>query len=233
MLLGAMIEEVQDLTEDPEYWTASRVTTLINRGQRDIANFMGVSVTGYTVFESVDEQEQYQLPNDWVSPELISFTSDGASHEIRIVANPRQIMNLTEETRQTGTPTQAFIWAKADRPELWVYPLFDTDGIEVRLFYWRRPPDVSDDNDEPLVPRDWHTHLVDYAMNFINQQDGERGWNFVLFETWWEATKLGLQVSDTMQAAAHGNIRIGSYDNTLPVAGAGSSGYIPNSPDEW
>lgn len=220
MLRAALVSEAQDLIEDPDYWTAARLTTLFNRGQRDIANSLGVTVSGYFIFESVQGQRQYQLPQDWNAFDLIAYRTGGTTYEIRIKPNPRSIVSVVTDPTDEGMPELAFIWAKEDRRELWIYPTFDTGGINVEIFYWRRPPDIVADNDESLLPRDWHTFLVDYAVHWIEQQDNERGWNFALFENWWKGKKVEISASATMQSAAHDNIRFGDIDNTLPpIAG--------------
>jgi len=233
MLRHQLVSEAQDLIEDPDFWTAARLTTLFNRGQRDLANAMGVAVSGYFIFESVQSQKQYQLPADWVSFDLITYLSQGTQYEIRIEPTPRHIMGTVQDPALEGLPSRAFVWAKEDRPELWINPLFDTSGTNVELFYWRRPPDMVADNDEPLIPRDWHTHLVDYAINYTMQRDNERGWSFVTFEGWWNRTKREIQMSDTLQATAHDNIRLAVYDHTLPAVGTSDTESMVNTPDNW
>ena len=216
MLRHQMVSEAQDLVEDPAYWTATRLTTLFNRGMRDISRQFGIAVSGYFLMASVQGQQHYVVPADFVANELLSFDANGSQNKIAIKPRPADIYTVVSDPDEKGTPSQGFFWAKEDREELWIYPTFDADGINVDWFYWRRPPDIVLDNDEPLVPRDWHSGLVDYAVNYTYQQDKERGWTYALFIAWWNQVKIGISISESIKDMASRDVRIGVFDDQLP-----------------
>lgn len=221
MLRHEMVTEIQSLIEDPAYWAADRLTTLLNRGMRDIARTFGIVVSAHHIFLSVAGQQQYMLPQDFVANETLWFDS-GDNQIIHILPRPQSIYGLVTDPTEEGTPTKGFFWAKEDREELWIHPTFATAGIEINWFYWRRPPNLVLDNDEPLLPRDWHTHLVDYATRWTWAQDQERGWSLASQDVWWKMMKNDIQVSDVIAEMASRDIRVGQFDDQLP-RGAGST----------
>lgn len=232
MLRHELVSEAQGLIEDPVFWDATKLTTLFNRGMRDVSNAMGVAASGYFIFESVTGQQQYQIPYDFLAHETLSFTADGIDNIIHIKPRPRSIVGLVSDRTDQGTPTRGFFWAKEDREELWIHPTFDTNGQQVEWFYWRRPPNIVADNDEPLIPRSWHTYLVDYAINWTNQQDQEKGWSYPLFIQWWASQKREIQASHTMAAVAQDDIRFGIFDHQLPrITGMHTPHF--HVPDNW
>jgi len=226
MLRHQLVSEAQSLIEDPEYWTAARLTVLFNRGMRDLANEQGVTVTGYFISLSVQGQQQYQVPYDFKYYQMIAFDSNGDYNKITLKPRPNAIYSVVSNPTEEGTPSVGFLWAKEDREELWIYPTFDSDDIEMEWFYWRRPPDITNDNDEPLIPRDWHTYLVDYAVNFTLQQDAEKGWSYPVFYSWWQDQKRNVQVSSVIGSGAHDDIRIGVFDDQLPRVTGDALGII-------
>jgi len=231
MLRHEMVTEAQALLEDPDYWTAARLTTLFNRGMRDIANKFGIAVSGYFIFQSVQAQQQYMVPHDFTANELISFEANGTTNNITIKPRPASVYGVVYDPDQEGTPDTGFFWAKEDREELWIYPTFDADGISINWFYWRRPPNITLDNDEPLIPRDWHTYLVDYAVYYTHVQDQEKGWNFTVFYGWWESVKVGIQVAEAQKDMASRDIRMGIFDDQLPRVNDANA--MVRTPDEW
>lgn len=228
MLRHEMVTEAQALIEDPPYWTADRLTTLINRGMRDAANHFGVAVPGYFTFPTVVGQQQYMVPADFTANEELNFDANGTRNTIRIQPRPRSVYRAVADPTEQGTPYMGFFWAKEDRPELWIYPTFDT-ALTVDWFYWRRPPNIDLDNDEPLVPRDWHTYLVDYAVNYTLQQDQEKGWSYPIFYQWWKDVKMGIQIAEGEKDAASRDIKFGILDNQLPIMGR----EMFMTPDDW
>jgi len=81
------------------------------------------------------------------------------------------------------------------------------------------------DNDEPLLPRSWHTYLVDYAVNYTQQMDQEKGWDYQRFIAWWEITKRSIQIADGKQGLAGDDMRLGVMDDQLPRVSGTTAGF--------
>lgn len=212
MLRDEIVSEVQAMVEDPDYWTASRITTFANQGMRKMAYKHGISVPGYYLVTAVVGQQSYMLPLDWVAFHRIYYSDD--YNEIAFQGmKPESVYSNYTDPLTEGDPEIAFIWAREDREELWVYPTFG-DADTMYWFYWRRPPAIVNDNDEPLIPRDWHTYLVDYVHYFTLFKDREL--SLSEFESWWELTMSSIQVADSIQEAAERQIKIGDSDAQFP-----------------
>lgn len=230
MLRHELVTEAQALLEDPAYWTAARLTTLFNRGMRDLSNYMGLCVPAYMKFQSVEGQQQYMLPYDYIANQNLSFEANGTTNVINLKPSPNFIYGQVHDPDEEGTPYLGFIWAKEDIPELWIYPTFDDDNIDVDWFYWRRPPSITNDNDRPLIPVNWHTFLVDYAVNYTYVQDRVTGWTFSIFETWWLNKKIEIRMSDSIQDAENRDVRFGIMDDQIPKR---NDGDIFQTSDDW
>lgn len=223
MLRHEIVLEVQNMVEDTTYWTAARITTMANRAMRDLANHFGIVVTGMFDFTSVEGEQTIMYPADLVQFHKIYYGDDLETEIIYKGKKPEAVYGLVGDAESSGNPEICFSWAVEDRLELWFYPIWGSEE-DVRIFYWRRPPMIVLDNDEPLIPRDWHEYLVDYALRWSLVLDKEL--SMIEFDNWWRITKVELNVSEVERELSGRDVNLGTLDSQLHAQGVTDIAYM-------
>lgn len=225
MLVHEIVTRAQNLIEDPDYWTSARLIAFINDCIDDLSLSFGVLATAYKTFNSVVGQQSYGLPYDFLALKMLYWGTSGNMLNTDNQVQVEDVYSITSNPSDQGTPDRWFIWAKSDIPELWVYPTFST-AEEVQMFYWRRPPQVVNNNDEPLVPRDWHRDIVQYCRRMTWVEDESHNYTPERFDMWWEMTKSKMQVAQNIQLAASDSITLGNFSDRMPGINNGLSADI-------
>jgi len=217
MLTHEIVSRTQALLPDPDYWTSARLIAFINDCVADLSLHFGITITGYKTFTSVSGQQSYGLPQDFIALHML-YWGDGYWLDTDSKCSLEDVYRNTSNPAETGQPEKWFIHSKQDLPEIWVYPTFDA-AQTVEMFYWRRPPTVVNNNDEPLVPRDWHRSIVQYCRRQTWVEDELHNYNPSVFDVWWESEKMKMQISDNVVASLSDSITIGDFDDNLPSVG--------------
>lgn len=212
MLRHEIVTEVQSMVEDVNYWTAARITTMANRAMRDLAKHFGIVITALFDFTSVAGEQTIMYPHDLVQFHRIYFGDNLETEIIYRGTRPEIVYGLYGDAETSGNPEICFSWAVEDRLELWFYPIW-ASAESVRLFYWRQPPMIANNNDEPLIPRDWHEYLMDYAFRMSLVLDKDI--SLAEFDEWWRITKVELNISNVEIELSGRDTRFGILDNQL------------------
>jgi hypothetical protein len=229
MTVREIIDYVQLSINDRRYWNDERLISLLNLLQMKMANDMKLVFRDFYKFESTLEQ-RYLLPSSLISIELIWYDNAGTEQRINVVNSPKEVYtkHSDPDTDTSDQPYKAFIWEASGRKELWIYPLFDTAGVEIWMWFYGIPPKLNTDNDTPVLHTEWHIHLIESAINRIMRLDeqitiGEE-------EALWSKIIHSCRSMDTtkMVMETDGKVR---QDNNYPTISRGGnySGLIDNS----
>jgi len=154
------------------FWNDARSIQLINVHKDKLAQEFGVNnVQQEYTFQSVAGQETYQVPSAYVAHEKLYFDTS-YNQEIHMKNGPGDIFGPASDVSVQGIPTRCFIWGVSGRRELRIYPTFNTSGLTVRWWFYGWPPNVANDNDEPLLPTEWHPTIVEAMIDFQQAFDG-------------------------------------------------------------
>lgn len=154
------------------FWNDARATVLLNTIKDKIAQEFTVNrVEQYYTLDSVQGQENYEVPSTYVSHELMFFNSS-YNREIILHSSPKSIqLSVADKTIQ-GIPSDAYIWGVSGRRQLTIYPTFNVDGLTIQWWFYGWPPDLAVDNDEPHFPVEWHPSIVDIMV--AHQQEFDK-----------------------------------------------------------
>jgi hypothetical protein len=188
MIVREMIDYIQTTIQSRRYWNDDRLISIINMIQLRLSADMKLTVQDLYKFSSSLEQ-RYLMPSTLLSIELLYYDNGGTESTIKVLPTPKSIFGVFDnpDTETTDNPYRAFIWNTSGRKELWVYPKFATEGIDIWMFFWGTPSKLISDNDVSPFPSDWHVYMVDMCVNKVKQIDEaisiseERGlWNEML-----------------------------------------------------
>jgi hypothetical protein len=216
MLTHAIVSRVQNLIEDKDYWTSARIKAMINEAKDSIVSHFNIQTKGMMEFQSVVAQQSYALPHDFVDFKFLYWNDNYYLKPENKVSGPDSVYGVrTSDPDETGIPELYFLWGKEGRDELWIWPTFDA-VYTVQFWYWRIPPDVVKDNDELLLPREWHSEIVQYCRRQTWFEDGEKGYSPLAFDIWWQSRLQIMQISDNIQNSASSQIEIGNFTDNIP-----------------
>ena len=182
MLLHKMIERFQGRIEDVNYWNSTRAAVLANDAIDDIVSKLDVKVQQYREWNTVASQQSYDLPFDYISNTGLFYNS-GHNQVILMEDGPMDIYGVVSPVSNEGAPTNGFIYAKSDRPELHLYPVPDA-AYSMQQWYIGWAAGLVNDNDETMVPRFLHKYIVDYMEMKSQVQDKEM--SQVQFRSLWK-----------------------------------------------
>lgn len=221
MLTHQIVTRVQSLTEDTAYWTSARIKALINQCKDEISNHFGILLSGFNEFDSVVAQQSYMIPADFRKLEVL-YWNNGTTLTQENFTTPKYIAEISSDLDETGTPEYWYLWGKYDKQELWFYPTFDA-VYTVQMWYWRDIPDIVNDNDEPLVPKEWHSEIAEYCRRQIWLEDETRNYSQNAFDVWWESRLLKMQSSQIVNNDKF--FYFGNFDNMIPSTNDGANGF--------
>lgn len=224
MTLREMIIRFQDSVDDRTFWNDVRAIALCNRFKDKMAQEMRIVAESYYEFDSVQGQQNYQVPSKLVTHHYLYYNSS-YNTEIKIVKSPRNIYGPYAEVTQEGWPTIGYIWGASGRRQLTIYPLFNTDGITVQWWFWGWPEDLAVDNDEPQFPVGWHPSLVEGMINQAKVDDKEMSPADALI-LWKDQIRIIKALDVTRDLVARKG-QMGTIESHFPrIGGSGD-------PDDW
>jgi hypothetical protein len=231
MLTHQIVTRVQNQIEDPDYWISTRLKAFINTAKDSIVGHFNIQATGMVEMSSVVAQQSYSLPHDFIALAYLYWGDQYYLYPKNKVNGPQDVYGpRTSDPDETGTPELYFLWGKEGREELWVWPTFDAI-YTVQFWYWRLPPDVVNDNDEVLLPREWHPDIVEYCLRRTWVEDEEKGFTVGMFDDWWETRLMKMQISANIKNSAQGGIEYGDYNESMPVVEGLGFGFRINASD--
>lgn len=211
MILRDMITRFHDSMDDANavYWNDRRATSLANRMKDKLVTELKVTTKQLYEFDSVEGQQSYEVPERFVSHELLFYNSS-YNNEIKVYDTPRVIYTKFSSPTQEGLPSVGYIWGVSGRRELTIYPTFNADGIELTWWFWGLCPDIDEDNDEFHIPTDWHPAIVEGMINERAARDGEmtQGDNLLL----WKDEVRKIRAMQTFQALLGRTHQYGTFD---------------------
>jgi hypothetical protein len=172
MIVRDMIDYVQDTIGARRYWNDKRIISFINQVQEKMATMLKLVCQDYYKFSSSLET-RYTIPSSYVSNQLLYYNNGGSENVIKIIPTPNNIYGVfnNPDTDSTDNPNKAFIWNASGRKELWIYPKFATEGIDISWFFWGLPSKLVNDNDVSPLPPEWHILIVEAVINKIKVND--------------------------------------------------------------
>lgn len=142
-----------------------RVATAI---QETLPDFYNKKVTA----SSVASQGEYSLPSDFSKVTLVSVSYDGTTY---VRALPLNNIGQAQDVQQNAsilfTVDSPFYYISGDL--IGFQPVFSsTLSNNIKLWYAYDPADMSDDSDEPDIPKKFHNILKYWAYaNYLDQND--------------------------------------------------------------
>jgi len=172
MTIRDMIDYIQADVNSRRFWNDERIINIINLIQNRMAIELKLVVEDFYKFSSTLEQ-RYLLPSNLIAINTLWYNNGGNNRLIKIVSNPSEVYGRESnpETETSSNPYKAFIWSTSGRKELWIFPKFDTEGIDLWLFFYGTPTRIISDNDVPSLPVETHVYLVEAVKNRIAQVD--------------------------------------------------------------
>ena len=224
MLVHQLVTRVQNMTEDTSYWTSDRIIKLINNCIDEISTHFALTVSGFTQLVSAIAQRSYSVPYDFISLSMLYWGDAGNYLTPENRVSPDVVMKQTSNPAETGIPSCYYLWGREDVQEIWVWPTFDA-VYTLDMYYWRRPPEVVNLNDEPLLPRDWHASIAEYCRRQIWVEDEVRNYTPERFDSWWDTTLTRLQISQNIQQSSAEQISLGNFTDRMPSVNGGDDGF--------
>jgi hypothetical protein len=172
MTIREMIDYIQAEVNSRRFWNDERIISIINLLQQKLSVELKLSVRDFYKFSSTLEQ-RYLLPSNLLSIESLWYDNAGMQRNIRIVAKPSDVygLNTDPDTDKSDNPYKAFMWTASGRNELWMFPMFDTAGIDIWMWFYGLPSNISTDNDVSSLPIETHVYIVEAVKNRITQVD--------------------------------------------------------------
>lgn len=83
-----------------------------------------------------------------------------------------QRVSLADIDRSPAASGHPWYYA-VDGPNLHLFPVPDTTAYALELRYWKLPPALVNDSDVPVIPADYHSMLVFYALARCYERDDD------------------------------------------------------------
>lgn len=160
----------------------------INDAQNDIGQAQEILETT-AISTSVANQETYPIPSDIINLRSVYYNG----FKVRVVSLQEYDTYVSQwqedpNNPQTGTPDIFYSWAT----EIRLFPVPESSGQQIKLYYSQFPPPVVNMGDALSIPIKYHNRVVEYCL----QQAYELDENF-------EASTLkGSQLSSSLTQMA-------------------------------
>lgn len=191
-------------------FSPTRYTTFINdslnEGQRRIARKANLRIFFDTeTITTAAGDNEYPLPDDFAR--LHSLTTPSTNTPLTSITVDE--FDTFPVTNSSGTPTAFTI----DRPNVKFYPAPDGEHT-FQMRYYRSPVAMTDDEDEPELPEDYHYLLVTYSLYrcFRRENDYEAA-QFHQAEFERELAEMTGDLQDDAQDATQPQQVPGMWDN--------------------
>jgi len=149
-------------------YSDTTLNTLINQAQDEIVN-QTWCVTTSTSYALLASTSYYNLPTDFIAPEVVTFAgSTGVSYELKEAARRSFIQQNPDWLRQRGPPAQYIIQQSLSGGNpllISYYPIPSSTQIgTVTITYYKQVDDLSSDSD---VPFDGLNHLYPFHRTIV------------------------------------------------------------------
>ena len=212
MILANIISDFQGMIEDSNYWDSARATPLANQAIRALATRFGSMVKAYTELTTEEDRSQYAIPVDYIANHMLRFNS-GHNRIINIWDDPKDVYSRVSDITTSGYPTDAYLWNVENRDDIFLYPVPD-DAYTLEWFYYREPPQLVNNNDEPLIQRDLHKYIIDYMELRAKVQDKEI--REESFEMLWEKKIREIRASRSIRGSLGRRQHIATGHDNIP-----------------
>jgi len=173
MTIRDMIDYIQADVDSPRYCNDERLINLINAVHNRMCNSLKLVIRDFYKFESTADEQRYLMPSNYIAVEYLWYDNGGMQGSITLRQSPREIYgkHSDPDTDTSDTPYTGFIWESSGRRELWVYPLFATDGVDIWMWFYGTPARLTTENDVPVMPAEMHIYLVEACINRCRRID--------------------------------------------------------------
>lgn len=204
--------------EDSAFWTDSKVNQMVNDAVSSILAFFEVTRIKYQdSITTVASRQRYDKPFHHIETHLFHMNST-YDRDLIVVQDPRSIHKMVSDLTLEGIPTHVFFWGHSDREEIHLYPVPD-DAYTIDHYYWGTHASLELDDDEPLIPREHHQHLVDYCHLRSKADDAGTLTAELQFEAWWKTRLAQMKVSNAAKADERNNAPPGNAQAMFGYAG--------------
>lgn len=214
MLLHQILTAVDNRIDNTVYWTDTKKTAYANDCLRSIVAHFEIKFKGYHIFYTVDGQQRYTIPVDFISSEHLYTNTDSLNRTLKFVDSPNKIYGpYSEADELEGAPEQCFLWPVDGKDVLWFRPIPD-DEYEIEWWYYREAPLLVNDDDQPIIDSNFHNYIVDYIEGRIDVKDGEM--NLLIFDAWWITILKKMSAAKTIQVSDTIDFRPGTGRKNFP-----------------
>lgn len=167
-----VFRKLNESESSPAFWSEADVEEALNEGYAEMADATEF-YERYCNIPMLSGRTYYNLknilPDTFLSPRRCWNTV--TSRWLRPSDTREQDFHTYVQWELTFGQPQAYLM----RGNWWlgVWPRPDADDRELRFYYSAIPPEMSDDDDEPDFPREFHPGVVDYALYDLTAQDKE------------------------------------------------------------
>ncbi|KKN63210.1 hypothetical protein LCGC14_0504000 [marine sediment metagenome] len=185
--------------EDSAFWDDTKVNQMVNDAVSSILSFFEVTRIKYQdTITTVASRQRYDKPFHHIETHLFYMNST-YDRSLIIIQDPRSIHRMVSDLAQEGVPTHVFFWGHSDKEEIHFYPV-PNGAYSIDHYYWGTHALLVLDDDEPLIPREHHQHLVDYCHLRTKADDIGTLTAELAFEAWWDNRLMKMKIANAAKA---------------------------------
>lgn len=174
---------------DPTFWQDSELDRWVNEALREVARRSETlqAVQSYTIEA---DRESYPCPEDMLRIYSVEYRqSQGTTLNLDYMRF-NDLQDFSSRTNSGGTPQWWSMWGfpgTTDTDQLFIVPIpSETISDGLRVYYYRLPRELADDEDEADIPAGWEDLVplyVEYTARRKEAQDNRWQEAQQLFET--------------------------------------------------
>jgi len=160
----------------------------LNKAEQKICAATDYYVVTSSTITSVSDQQEYALPTGTKSILAATYNNN------RIY--PIDMMKTIGDS-SPGTPSHFYVRTKY----IGLYPIPEEDDNVIKIWYVSIGGNMSDNNDEPVIPEEWQMGLVYYAaLHYALEMDDTR--TAIFAQLWKEELKNAIEQATLNEYAA-------------------------------
>jgi hypothetical protein len=174
--LNSMVEKVLTLfsSQSEKLLNRDEIIEDINEGYRILVNkIIDLGIDYYAKkgdqIPLVANQEEYTLPTDFVRPKRIYISYDGSNE---YPAEPMDF--ILEQSKTAYLEAEPKYFFRGEKIVIRPVPTSSTGYIQP--YYYYMPNLLTNDDDEPELPKGYHNLLVNYALARAFEKDKKIDW---------------------------------------------------------
>lgn len=228
MLLHQIRTAVDARIDNTVYWTDAKKTAFANDCLRSIVARFNIKFKGYTIIYTIDGQQRYVPPVDFISDELLFTNTDSLNRKIVFVDSPDELYTKHAEVETLeGAPVYALYWPVDDKPALWLQPVPDKQ-YKLEWWYFREAPLLVNDDDQPIIDSFLHNYIVDYIEWKIKVADGDL--DELTFAGLWKTALAEMAAAKTIQVSHTIDFKPGTVRKRFPRDAASGEIFVLADP---